>query len=400
MKRLIALFLALACLGGLAFGQNRVAFQIQCNQSGAQVFVNGRLVGTTNPNLATLLAVGSYQIMVAKTGFQPYQANVTVPASGLNLTVNLIPKGAVAPPPPPAQPTTFALTVLAPQPTAWVSIDGKDVGKAPVTVQVAPGTHLVVVKAPAFLDWSQNVQVINGPVTVNAGLQAPPPPPPPPSHQLSVNANVAGAQVFINGNPAGQVPFQSALPPGSYSLVVRAPGYLDYNESFVINGSRVINANLQPQAFQLTVNANVGGAQVIINGATAGQVPFQGALPPGSYNLVVRAPGYSDYSESFQMTGPRMVSATLQPAAAGFQISLPASSVNTDLKGGHWSQIQVYIDGVLQKAPGREPFLGGQLLPGRRLIRVTSGGLAVETFIDVQAGKSYVLEPFMGLTVK
>lgn len=330
MKRSIALILAVLVFASFAFAQNKAALQIQCNQSGAQVYVNGRLMGTTTPNLALLLPAGSYQIRLSKKGYNDFNTTVVLPSGGTALTVTLLPKGSVAPqpapPPQPVQPATFGLTVNASQPFAEVFINGRSYGRAPVSTQVMPGTYSVVVRAPNMLEWSQTVSVTNAPVVLSASMR-------PQSNQLTVNANVAGAQVFINGNPAGQTPFSTQLPPGSYSIIIKAPGYLDYSQSFVMNG-------------------------------------------------------------------PQVIAASLQPATAMFQVSIPPSAVNTDLKGGHWSQIQIYVDGVLQRMNGNASLLDGQLFPGRRVIRIVAGGLAAETVIDVQAGRTYSIEPFLGITVK
>jgi hypothetical protein len=152
---------------------------------------------------------------------------------------------------------------------------------------------------------------------------------------------------------------------------------------------------LQPATFQLSVNTtNVKGAQVLLNGSLAGNAPFASQLAPGTYTVTIQAPGFTSYTESFTMTGPKNISVALQPAMGAVSIVLPAAGINTDMKGGHWSQILVYVDGVPQKGQML------QLSPGRHLIKITSGGLQVEGFYDIQAGQSYTLEPFMGLNVK
>jgi hypothetical protein len=56
--------------------------------------------------------------------------------------------------------------------------------------------------------------------------------------------------------------------------------------------------------------------------------------------------------------------------------------------------VRIYVDGVLQHG------FTGQLMSGRRLIRVVAGGLQAETFIDVQAGRTYVFEPYLGVNIR
>jgi len=162
----------------------------------------------------------------------------------------------------------------------------------------------------------------------------------------------------------------------------------------VVNGATQVNANLQPNQVGLSVTANVQGAEVFLNGSRVGNVPLSLNVIPGSYNVTVKASGFGDYNQSVVVNGPTQVNAVLMGIMSSWQINVPDNMVNKDMKGGHWSQIQVYLDGNLQRGPS------GQVGAGRHVIRVTSGGMAVELVFDAQAGRSYTFEPFMGITVK
>ena len=396
MKRLISLVLALFLLGGgLLFAQNKGALTVQCNVVGAQVSINGKLAGYTTPNFSQLLAAGVYKIKVSKAGYPDFNTTVTMAGQAVTITA-VLGAPAVAPPPvvvPPPQILQYSISVNANVQGADVIINGNPAGKTPFSAQVPQGSYTVTVRAPGYLDFSQNV-VVNGPVQVNANLQ-------PLQATLSVTANVQGAEVVINGNPAGRTPFSAQLPQGSYTVTVRAPGYRDYSQNVLVSGPVQVNAILQTNVAAVTITSNVQGADVVINEglplAQRGKTPLTVNLPLGNppYTIKVSAPGYQDFFQTLAVTGPVSVNATLQPLAASFQVAVPEAYVNKDLKGGHWSQIMIYVDGVLQRGA-----TGGQLLPGRHVIRVTSGGMAVETVVEAQAGRTYVLEPFMGLSVK
>jgi hypothetical protein len=210
---------------------------------------------------------------------------------------------------------------------------------------------------------------------------------------LTIVTNPDFAQVLINGEPLNGRR-TVGLRPGTYNVTVRADGYQDFTTMLNVTSDMVFPVTLQTMSFQLQVNvSNVTGAQVIINGVVAGQAPFFTSLSPGSYSLTVRAPGFLDYVESFALNGNKSINITLQGMNATFQIMTNAANINPDDRFGG-SGVQVYIDGVLQRGTS------GQLMPGRRLLRVVSGGLQAESFVDVQAGRSYVFEPFMGVTVK
>lgn len=464
----VALALVLVFMGCATLSaQSKGTLTVQCNVSGSQVYLDGRLVGNATPTFSFSLPVRSYSLKVTHAGYQDFNTTINVTTAGVMIQANLIPVGQAAPAPAPAPaPSTgmiggkYTLTVTCNVPQAGVLVNGAMVGKVPYTGQYVPGTYKVTVRWAGYKDFEQTVQ-LNSNITVNAILgQAPPPPPAqypltvnanvphaavfingnqvgttpytaqltagtyavtvrvpgyndfnqsvmvngpsqvnatlmPQQASLTVNANVQGAEVFLNGSPAGRTPLTLQVVPGSYTVTVRAPGYNDFSQNVVVNGPIQVNAMLQGTSWQLTVDSSpVRGAQVLINGSAVGQTPYQSVLPAGVYSLVVRAPGFADFNYQFSMNGPQNINAQLSPMAASWQISLPDNIVNKDMKGGHWSQIMIYLDGVLQKGSS------GQILPGRHVIRITSGGVASETVFDVQAGRTYVFEPFFGITVK
>jgi hypothetical protein len=356
MKRIATLLALLLVMGATVFAQG---LTIICNQSGAQVFVSGRLMGTTSPNITLPLKSGSYALLVSKSGFQPFNTTVSVTGPGQTITVNLIAIGAVATPAPaptPAPAATYALTVNSPTPSSQVFLNGASIGTAPVTVQVAPGTYTVLVKAPNRLDWSQQVQITNGPVTVTAGSVAAQPV----NLQLTVSANVNGASVAINGATAGQTPFTTSLPAGSYTVVVSAPGYGSYSQNVVMNSNQAINATLQQQTVSLQVQAaNAPGAAVLLNGNQVGSSPYNTALPPGTYSITIRSPGFLDYNTQVNLSSPQVVSVSLQQQTFTLQVQA------TNAPGA-----AILING---NQAGSSPF-NGSFAPGNYSITIRAPG--------------------------
>jgi len=322
MKRILASLAILLLVGSAVLADNKVALTVNCNVSGAQVYVNGRLAGYTQPNFSQLLAAGSYEIMI---------------------------------------------------------------------------------KAKGYPDFRTTVRISRDPVVVNAQLAAPQPVPPPQvfSHNLTVSANVNGADVYVNGNFAGKTPFTGQVPQGSYSIVVKAPGYSDYSQDVVVRGPMRINATLQGMTYQVNVTAaNVHGATVFVNGAQVGPSPYQAFLLPGSYTLTIKAPGFIDYQVQINVNGPQTINAVLQPMTATWQFRIPEGFLNRDIRQGQSRHIQVYVDGVLQAESQGPSVASGQMTAGRHGFRFVIGGMSVETQIDAQAGRNYVLEPFIGINVK
>ena len=302
------------------------------------------------------------------------------------------------------------LTVIASEGPAQVILDGKllGIGNPTFSGQVSTGNHELVVRKSGLPEFRQRITIGAGGLTVNAQLggsggavlPAPTPTPPPAvvNYTLSVNANVAGADVFINGIQAGKTPFTGQVSRGSYNVVVRAPGYNDYSQSVSVTGAAVVNASLNPIAVPLNLGNLFPGAEVFLNGTkigVAGGSPFVAQVAPGTYTLTVRAGGFMDFSIQITVgTGGFSYTPALQPMMASYSFEIPASMTNPAMKGNPWSQIQLYIDGAAQKD------FKGQVQPGRHTLRMVSGAFLIEFVYDFESGKSYTIEPFAGMMVK
>jgi hypothetical protein len=194
---------------------------------------------------------------------------------------------------------------------------------------------------------------------------------PPPRFNLTVTANVAGAQVFVNNAPVGTVPLSMQVDRGNFSVRVSAPGYQDFQTTVTMAGNATVNAVLQglpPRLLQLAVNCNVNGAQIYVNNALAGTAPFVGSYPPGSYTVRASAPGFADASAVVNLNRNEAVSLVLQ----GLQPRLLQLAVNCNVNGA-----QVYVNNSLA---GTAPFVGSYP-PGSYAVRASAPGFADATAV-------------------
>ncbi len=153
--------------------------------------------------------------------------------------------GQATPPPPPA-PTVGTVQVVS-TPGANVFIDGQLVGQSPVNFSANAGQRQVKISLEGYRDYTATINVIAGRTTViNQPLQAIPR-----EGTLVVRSNVAGALVFINGNQVGRIGSNGSLtvtrlPVGNHEVVVIAPGFRAFVQSFTIQPGQVTNliANL------------------------------------------------------------------------------------------------------------------------------------------------------------
>ena len=151
--------------------------EVQSTTTGAEVFIDGQKVGEVPLEAPLPVAPGEHTIKVTRPGFAPYidvfKAERKKPA---RVEVELVPVAGV-------------LKLRTNVEAARVYVDGKFVGEAPLTTEVAVGSRAVQVSKGGYKDFFQSVAAVAGqevslevqldelPVGVNPYKPAAPPPP-------------------------------------------------------------------------------------------------------------------------------------------------------------------------------------------------------------------------------
>jgi hypothetical protein len=161
-----------------------------------------------------------------------------------------------------------------------------------------------------------------------------------------------------------------------------------------MSGPQTLAVVLQPLNYQLSVNANVPGALVYLNDNQAGTTPFVAQIAPGSYSIVVTAPGYQDWTTQVTMNGPQTLNASLQPTMASLVFDLKPDNFTREMRDKRFAQVQVFVDNVQQKG------FTLQVAPGPHQIRVVSWGMQSVITLTCEAGKSYTITPALSLAVQ
>jgi hypothetical protein len=164
-----------------------VKLNISTTVSGAQVFVDGKAVGST-PLAAPIsgLALGKHKILLKRPGYADYRADVELKA-GDNKLVSAEMRA-----------TAGFITVHSSALGGMAYIDGLPAGGLPVLEKdVAPGVHTVEVKAPGLETFTQQVSVKVGEVqSVEAALR-----PPGPAPSLAVVGEAAAERSLTANQP-------------------------------------------------------------------------------------------------------------------------------------------------------------------------------------------------------
>ena len=163
---------------------------------------------------------------------------------------------------------------------------------------------------------------------------------------VHVAGGVKDAEVLVDGADWGHAPVNAhSLPPGEHRVTIRRPGFADFTRVLTLKaGARgQVNAILDPTAGVLSIASEPSGAEVTVEGRPIGQTPLpQVLLPPGSYELRVRHPGYMDDVSRVAVRAGRdyPIDLKLVPnATSPAQVALaPKNAGNEAISGGEVSE--------------------------------------------------------------
>jgi hypothetical protein len=111
---------------------------------------------------------------------------------------------------------------------------------------------------------------------------------------LTVTTRPTGAQVLLDGSPAGATPFQSQLPAGIYRLALELEGYQLVEEVVELRPSqaRLLDIDLARLFADLTVRSRTLNATVFLDDRAVGPPNRPLEVPPGEHVVRLEAPDH------------------------------------------------------------------------------------------------------------
>jgi len=270
---------------------------------------------------------------------------------------------------------------------ATVYFDGAPQGNIAggiLSVAVSPtGTPVrtVSVSKSGYTTWSgplsgmpssgQHVQVY---ATINP-IVTPTTVPPVQNGAIYAQSNPAGAAIYMNGNYYGYSPITIPnLPPGSYSMKATLNGYTPNTQTINVYAGQTaayyptLQQSPQPPRNTGTVyvKSSPSGAQVYVDGTYNGVTPITLTLYPGNHNIVLKQPGYNDWSTSVYVTAgsSQTISPSLTPAIFG-SISIGSAPAGAS----------VFLDSAYQGITNPSGGLTLNNIPsGSHIVKLTASG--------------------------
>jgi hypothetical protein len=208
------------------------AVTVTSEPTGATVVVDGENRGVTPIELPELTP-GAHRFEISLDGYEPEERVVTVEGGESQELAVPLEQG---------QPRPGRIMVSADREGAFVILDGLSRGRAPITLdRVPPGAHTVRLQAEGAAPFETECVIRFGETcTVEAELRPEP-------IAVTVNARAGGALVdgatlLVDGEEAGELPWEGELEPGTHALEIRAEGYE------TIARELALDAGAEPQA--------------------------------------------------------------------------------------------------------------------------------------------------------
>ncbi|MBQ7722048.1 MAG: PEGA domain-containing protein [Kiritimatiellae bacterium] len=263
-----------------------------------------------------------------------------------------------APPAPPPEPQGV-VTIESTPDHAEIVIDRATRGQTPAELTLAPGRHLLVVRADGHRPEYRTIDVDDGArISLSVALR-------PYTSVILASSDPEGAEVTVDGVSYGPSPaLVSSVPIGTHRVGFSMPGYKDKTvEVQVVDRSpRKVSATLASDTATLHVTCAVPEAQLFVNGVSAGQgTATVSKIPAGEVEVKAEAKGYRPYVASLSL-------AEGEESKLDIQLDMLPSSVQvvTSPPGAN-----VRIDGVLR---GTSPLTIAEIAPGNHGISVSLEG--------------------------
>ncbi len=183
---------------------------------GAEIYLDGTLLGTRTPSILKDCSAGEHTLRVVKGGFLEETRTVTIKANDVvNVAVSL-------------KKIVYSVKVDSEPRGAEVFWDGEKKGATPLVIEgVTPGTHKIAVAKEDYESQGETINVENVLTerTYRLGEYM---------GTVEVTTDPPGAEVFINDKYVGVTPFQGKYPPKTYSLGLNKTGFKEKKLSFTI----------------------------------------------------------------------------------------------------------------------------------------------------------------------
>ncbi len=249
---------------------------------GASVRVDGRPVGQS-PLQPLALAAGEHRLQVSAERYADFETTIAVEGAGVDqrVEVELVPLWA-------------EITFRSRPSGASVEVEGRTVGKTPLTAELLEGRHRFVLRAQGFKPYFGSVEVeAERPRTLPVAELKPS------DGKLVLLSEPAGATVTIDGTYRGQTPLELFLAPGrAHELTLNKSGHEPASRQVSLGSgesSRLV-IELSAQLGEVRIEVEPADAELLVDGVVQPAADGTLRLVAVPHRIEIRREGYEPHT--------------------------------------------------------------------------------------------------------
>ncbi len=291
---------------------------VNATPADAVVLCNGRLAGVT-PVAVPLEAGKQVALTIARRDHTPAGYEVTAgEGEGLAMSIALQ-----------EIPPFGSLRIATTPPGASADLDGKDLGKTPLTADNLPaGEHKLTVTMDGFKPLSHALSVRRQKTTeLNLSLQKD-------FRRVRIVSEPGSAHAFLDGEAVGTTPLDlETVQTGQHELKLTLAGHATLKEMVTVKpdeAAQTLSFRLRTLAGNLRIETTPAGAGVSIDGQDRGKTPVAiTALAIGQHQVALHMDGYLPVTKTVEVQDQQtaVVQEPLTKAAGNILcVSVPAGA--------------------------------------------------------------------------
>jgi hypothetical protein len=276
---------------------------------------------------------------------------------------------------------TGYLVIHSEPPGAVITLNGKELGRAPLQRDLMVGRYVVEAEMGKLYHPSrEELTLTTGKTIITMALK-------PAFGTLDVNSSPAGADVWVEGVVVGKTPYRNERQPsGTYSIRIEAANHVPATLDVTVADGQIVNGevNLTPDYGILTVTSDPLGAAVMMDDEATGKktpVTFP-VVRPGVHVIKLTLEAHGDAVERASVTQGETTNLTAKLTPRLGLLKVTASYADATPCEGNLT-----IDG---RAVGTTPWKG-EVLATRHSVVVTCGGRVARQSVDVDHNQTQVV---------
>jgi formylglycine-generating enzyme required for sulfatase activity len=305
------------------------------------------------------LSPGEHSFLIRAEGYRDFTTELAIEGGGSTQTLEVE-----------LQPLWATVTLSSQPAAATVRIDGKEVGRTPLTTDILEGNRAIEIALAGYKPHRRQIQV-----TAEETLELPTVRLLPDDGLLTLSSEPPGATVSIDGEYRGQTPLEISLAPDRrYEVSLSKLGFEAHSlELSVASGeTRSETVDLAERLGELEIIARPAGAELFVNGELLGSANQTLRLQAVPQEIEVRKQGFITHSET--VTPKPGVSQALEITLLTEQ-EARAVAIPPVIQGPQGQELRLIEPGRFRAgAPRREP--------GRR---------ANETFREIELTRAFYM---------